>query len=126
MGRPIHKKFFDTTSSYGAITVTAWTTVAGSAQTGCDIVKQVGSRRYKITSPDGVGVCHLQAAPVTAVGQATMIATDSGTGTYYVTKLTAHKALLTQITGTQFANGTEVHWTLGTPVVDYSVQIENV
>jgi hypothetical protein len=41
-----------------------------------------------------------------------IVATDSAGGTYYVTKLTARKATLTQGTGVQFATGASVPWVL--------------
>ena len=64
-----------------------------------DIIRQVRTRGYKVrTTADGVGVCNLVADDTPAVGGAYIIATDSDSNTYYVTKLTAHRATLTRKT----------------------------
>jgi hypothetical protein len=63
----------------------------------------------------------------------TINATDSAGGTYWVIKLNNKKATLIPNTGTQFpvttVNGVgypqAVQWTLGTPTVNVSVQIDN-
>lgn len=111
-----------------AIVMTAWTTLAGAARTNCDVKKQLGSRRYKITSSDGVGNCKLVARVPAAVGEASLVATDSSGKTYYVTKLTSHKALLTQFGAGvhEFASGTEVRWTLDSAVLNTMVSVANV
>jgi hypothetical protein len=62
-----------------------------------DIVKQEASHRYQVTTADGRGQCKLVAAAPNA-GEMTIIATDANGNTYYVTKLTARKALLTRKT----------------------------
>lgn len=111
------------TYNENAILITAKTTSGGTASTG-DIIKQTNARSYKVKTADGTAVCKL-VAESPAVNQATINATDSDGGTYYVTKLTAHKALLTQNTGTQFATGTSVKWTFGDATEDYSVKIDN-
>lgn len=89
-----------------------------------DIIKQTNSRSYKVKNDDGIAVVKLVATSP-EFGQATITATDSAGGTYYVTKLTAHKALLTQNTGTQFETGSSIKWTFGSATEDYSVTIEN-
>ena len=100
-------------------------TVGSTARDNSDVVKQTGSRRYKITNQDGTAICALVAGALSVAGTCSLTATDSDGGTYWVTKLTAHKALLTQNTGTQFASGSSVHWTLSTPVAGYSVTVNN-
>ena len=115
------------TAHNNAIVMTAFTVAGGAARANSDVVKQVGSRRYKIVSTDGVGVCRLVAA-APALGECTLIATDSHGSSYYVTKLTSHKALLTQKTmvgAYEFATGVEAAWSLGAPVLNYSVTIAN-
>lgn len=109
--------------AYSAIVIYAKTTSGGSVLVG-DIIKQEGSRRYKVRTNDGTSVVKL-VATTPGYGCATITATDSAGGTYYVTKLTAHKALLTQNTGTQFATGASVKWTLGSATAGYSVTIAN-
>ena len=97
---------------------------SGSAQIS-DIVKQVSTDRYKVTNSDGTGIVQLQTTAANAAGECSIEATDSAGGTYYVTKLTAHKATLTAGTGTQFATGTGVPWTLGTATLNETVKIPN-
>lgn len=111
-----------------SINVTAFTVLGGASRANSDIVKQVGSRRFKIHSSDGTGVCKLVARVPAAAGEASMVATDSLGKTYYVTKITEHKALLTQFgaTGHEFASDTMVKWTFGAAVLNYSVQVASL
>ena len=81
---------------------------------GNDIIKQVGSRRYRIQTQDGTAVCTLKASVPTVAGEMAIVATDAASGTYYVTKLTARKATLKRGTGTVYADGATVGWTFGT------------
>lgn len=98
---------------------------AGSEVTTGDIVKQVSTRRYKVTTGDGTGICTLVASADLAANEMSIIATDSDSGTYYVTKLTAHKATLTRGTGTQFATDEAVAWTFGSATAGSTVSIAN-
>jgi hypothetical protein len=87
--------------------------VTGSGSTGaiCDIIRQVSTRRYKVTDGTNVGVVELGTDATPADGAGYIIATDSGGATYFVTKLTAHKATLVNISGTPlFADDTAVPW----------------
>jgi hypothetical protein len=97
----------------------------GSVGKSADILSQRSSRRYKVRNADGPGVCALVPRLPTAVGEMALIATDSASGTYYVTKLTAHLATLTSIDGTEFTDGDNVRWTLGSAVLNTSVSIAN-
>ena len=106
-----------------AILIYAKTTSGGTVQLG-DIIKQSNARSYKVKTADGIAIVKLVAG-TPAFGQATITATDSAGGTYYVTKLTAHKALLTRNTGTQFATGQSVKWSFGSAVASSSVTIDN-
>ena len=84
-----------------------------SAVTGGDIMKQEASRRYLVNNSQGRGQVKL-VANVPAAGEMTIIATDTGGATYYVTKLTAHKATLVNISGSPlFADNATAGWTLG-------------
>ena len=98
-----------------AILITAKTTSGGTAQIG-DIQKQTNARSYKVLTADGTAVCKLVAKASPAVNEATIIATDNSSNTYYVTKLTAHKALLTRTSAGSglFATGESVKWTFST------------
>jgi hypothetical protein len=115
---------------FKAIQVTAYIPAANggkAARQDSDIVAQKGSHRYKVENQDGTGVIKLVAGAIT-VGTGVITATDYNGSTYYVTKLTARKALLTQktVSGSfQFASGKQVPWTLGSAVTGYSVQIDS-
>jgi voltage-gated potassium channel Kch len=84
-----------------------------------DIMKQESSRRYLVKDDDGVqGQCRLVATDASYLdpGQMCLIATDTQGCTYFVTKLTARRAYLTQRTsagtGYQFADGTSAGWNI--------------
>ena len=112
------------TNQENAIVIYAKTTSGGTSKVG-DIVRQVGARRFKVRTADGVAVCALKASAVSAVGEMTITAFDSAGGTYFVTKITAHRVYVTQGTGTQFASGTSVPWSFGAPVVNQRLQVAN-
>jgi hypothetical protein len=112
-----------TSAKENAITMTG-RVVAGST-VALDVIKQVGSRRYLVTDGTNTGVVELQSTAVDAAGEAQIVATDSASGTYYVTKLTAHRAVVTPGTGTQFTAGQSVPWVLDTAVLNTSVKIPN-
>jgi len=61
---------------------------------GNDIVKQVGSKRFKVRSQDGTAVCKLVAATPAAAGEMAIVATDSLSNTYWVKKLNKNKVQL--------------------------------
>jgi hypothetical protein len=111
------------TNRENAIQVTA--NVTGTARAKSDIIKQVSGRRYKVENQDGAGIVALVAATPSTAGQATINATDASSGTYYVTKLTAHLAVVTQNTGTTFTTGTAVPWTFTSPAPTGYVTIDN-
>jgi hypothetical protein len=106
-----------------AITVTG-RVVAGST-VALDVIKQTGSRRYLVTDGTNVGVVTLVDSAVSAAGQVNIVATDSAGGTYFVKKLTARRAVLTRDSGTEFADGQSVAWTLGDAVLNVSVKVAN-
>ena len=106
-----------------AIAMTAFLT--GGSAVAVDIIRQVSTRRYKVTDGTRTGIVQLQDSLANAAGEASIVAVDSAGGTYYITKLTAHKATLVRGTGTEFATGAAVKWTLGAAVLNNSVQIAN-
>ena len=65
-----------------------------NAVAGGDIKKQEASRRYLVTNSEGTGQVKLATTATLAAGQMFIIATDVGGATYFVKKLTAHKATL--------------------------------
>jgi hypothetical protein len=94
-----------------------------------DIIKQSSARRYKVKTSDGTAVCKLVADDTPATLEAYIKATDANGNTYYVTKLTTHKALLTQWTQNGeatwlFESGTTAPWTF-TTTANGRVIIEN-
>jgi len=116
-----------TSTKANAIKITAWV-VGGSSAVAGDIIKQEASRRYLVDTAQGQSQVKLVAAGP-AAGEATIVAVDSDTNEYYVTKLTAHRALLTRkaINGAayEFASGVTVPWKLTAAVLNTSVQVEN-
>jgi hypothetical protein len=79
------------TNQENAIIIHAKTTTIGTVKIG-DIQEQVGSRRYRVKTSDGVAVCKLVASNSPAAGEAYILATDHTGASYWVTKLTAHRA----------------------------------
>jgi hypothetical protein len=115
------------TGQENAITMTG-RIVAGST-VALDVIKQTGARRYLVTDGTNTGVVELVGDAVDAAGEANIIARDSASGTYYVTKITAHRALVVPGTGTQFplVNGSaqSIPWELDTAVLNTSVRVAN-
>lgn len=127
-----------TTTQPNTIAVTAWVPATGAAgnisgngtasTSNGDILRQTGSRSYVVQTSEGVGRCTLVAATPAAGGQMIITATDSGSNTYFVTKLTNRKAYLTRNTLSstwQFATGDIALWTLGSAVANTTVTIAN-
>jgi hypothetical protein len=104
----------------------------GSSVKQADIVKQVSKNRYKINTSDTAGtpiVATLKSSIATQVGDMTITATDFTGSTYYVTKLTGHKATLSRNAsagaGYEFAEGSQIQWTFGAAATGVSVTIDN-
>jgi hypothetical protein len=88
--------------------------LTGGSAVQVDILRQVSTNRYKVTDGTRTGIVQLQSSLANAAGECSIEATDAAGDTYYVTKLTARRATLTQGTGTVFTTGRSVPWTLGT------------
>lgn len=106
-----------------ALTATRVTSIAatafvlkGSSEVLADIVKQEASHRYLVKTAQGTSQCKLVSTAVLVAGQMHIIATDVQGSTYFVTKLTAKRVILTQKTaagtGFQFVSGRAAKWTL--------------
>lgn len=111
-----------TSQTGNQIQVSAYVPAAngGSSAVNGSLVKQVGSRRFKVTTAQGTGICKfVTTAP--AAGEMRLTATDSAGGTYYVTKINKHRVQVTRGTGTQFATAASVPWVFGSAVVNVSV-----
>jgi hypothetical protein len=103
-----------TSTKANAIQFLAKTTSAGTVLSG-DIFKQEASRRYLVKTTDGVAQCKLVASDTPAFKEMAIVATDTNGSTYWVLKLTAHKALLSRRTMSEsylFATNTQSGWTL--------------
>jgi len=93
----------------------------GSTGVIADIMKQESSHRYLVKTRDNngaVGQCRLVAknAGSLSVGEMCLIATDANGSTYWVTKLTARRAILTRRTmngSYLFATNGFAGWTIG-------------
>ena len=81
------------TSGFKTIAITAFIPEAdgGTSAVIGDIIKQTGSRRYRVRTAQGVGTCRLT-DDTPAAGQMTIVAEDDEGNTYYVTKLTDRRA----------------------------------
>ena len=102
------------TNQENALIITGYLT--GGSALATDVIKQVSTNRYKVTDGTRTGIVKLvaKASGSLAAGEANLIATDASSNTYYVTKLTAHKALLTRTSSGsgEFASNTSVAWTM--------------
>jgi hypothetical protein len=102
-------------------------TIAAGNILAADIVKQTGTNKYVMLTDEGSRVCTLVANDTPTVGQAYLIATDSANNTYWVTKLTARKAVLQQRAGGTwlFPNGYSAPW-LFEPAAGAVVSIDSI
>lgn len=103
--------------------------VVGSANVlDADIEKQTSTNDYVMTTTDGTSRVALTTTDTPAPGGAYIVATDANGSTYWVTKLTAHRATLVRRT----QNGSYIHPTGGTAAWSFAaadllrVQIENI
>jgi hypothetical protein len=98
---------FANTTTQDSLAITSYLTTGSSAVSGGDIIKQESSRRYLVRNSQGIGQVALSAGTGTthtlAPGFMHLVATDNGGATYYVMKLTAHKATLVNRTSTSTA-----------------------
>jgi len=99
-----------------------------------DVVKQQGSRRYKVQTSQGTGFFTLVTTEAKSAGEMSIKATDSAGNTYFVAKLTSRKVVLvpaanvhggTTTIGSQFASGATAGWTFGSAVANTTVTIDN-
>lgn len=111
-----------TSAVTNVIATTAWIPTANGGSSGVvgDIVKQVGARRYKVTTAQGTGKCKLVTTTLTA-GTMTITATDSLNSTYFVKKLEERLVTLIQDTdggsGFDYTDGKKAKWTLTSSAV---------
>ena len=91
-----------------------------------DIIKQISSRRYRVTDGTRTGVVTLKSSVATAVGEGSVAVIDSAGGEYFATKITSRKATITRGTGVQaaFVTGSSVPWNM-TAATATSLLIDN-
>jgi hypothetical protein len=111
------------TNEENAILMTARLT--GGSATTVDIIRQVSTRRYKVTDGTRTGIVTLKSSVATAAGEGSVRLVDSVGGTYFATKITARKATVTQGTGRAFATGAAVKWNMTAAVLGDSLLIDN-
>ena len=91
MGRPIKKiNFGSPVGAAKGIVVSAFVPTGSSAVAGY-IVKEVGSKSYRVTTSQGTGKCRLVEA-ASAPGEMTIVGFD-GNDTIRIRKLTQHNAI---------------------------------
>jgi hypothetical protein len=104
------------TSRQNAIAFTSYISTGSQTRSNGDIIKQEASRRYLVQNSDGIGQCKLITTSTLTAGTMNIIATDFNGSTYYVNKLTAHKARLVRKTsagaGWILVNNVSTGWTL--------------
>ena len=106
-----------TATQQNALNVTAYIPVknGGSSAVVSDIVKQEASHRYLVKNGQGIGQCRLVASDTPAAGEMNLVATDTNGSTYWVTKLTARRCILTRRTMSTaylFATNGAAGWTI--------------
>jgi len=106
--------------------------VDGTQTLDADVIKQTSTNEYLMETTEGNSICTLVASNALAAGQAYIQATDALDSTYFVTKLTAHLAVLETDTdggtGFVYASGDTAPWSLEATSLDPSgltVQIES-
>ena len=112
------------TNEENAIRMTAYLT--GGSAVDVDIIRQVNTRRYKVTDGTRTGIVTLTSTLADAAGEGSIAATDSAGGEYFVTKLTAHKATVTRAGGSGwlYATNQAAPWKFDAPAGIY-LQIAN-
>jgi hypothetical protein len=114
------------TNQENAIIIRANTSNSGTTAKVGDIIKQSNTRSYKVRTADGIAVCKLATSVSPGPGRAYIVATAVNGSTYYVIKLTAHRATLVYKSGTSLPAlaGKSAKWSFA-PASGTTVQIEN-
>ena len=98
----------------------------GTEVTTGDVIAQKGTRKYRVQTADGTATCTLVASASLGTNEMSITAVDASAHAYWVTKLTAHRAILTRkVSGDgDFASGASVPWSFAAASSGI-VQIEN-
>ena len=112
------------TNQENAILMTAYLT--GGSAVKVDIIRQVSTNRYRVTDGTRTGIVKLSSSLADAAGECSVRLVDTDGGTYFATKITARKVVITRGTGVQaaFATGTAVKWNMTAATAD-SLLIDN-
>jgi len=112
------------TNQENAILMTARLT-GGSAGL-VDIIRQVSTNRYKVTDGTRTGIVKLKSSVATAAGEGSIRLVDTDGNTYFATKITSRKVVITRGTGSQaaFPTGASVKWNMTAATAD-SLKIDN-
>ena len=140
MGRPLNNRFFLTGSTTTTTTLLVHSRLVGSGTYSSTILKQKASKKFKVQQaegPEDIGVAYLVPTDALELNQAYMTATDTTNATYFVSKISGHRATITQwtesdggsasppATGWVFITGASVPWTTTTPPPAGYVSIES-
>ena len=106
--------------------ITCFAFVTGGSRKAGDIVKQVSTDRYLVETADGTMICRLVIDGADAAGEMDITAVDTAGKTYYVSKLTAHRARLHRYgsAGHVFPDAASQAWAFDAATTGY-VQIQN-
>jgi hypothetical protein len=112
------------TNEENAILMTARLT--GGSATTVDIIRQVSTNRFKVTDGTRTGIVTLKSSVATAAGEGSVRLVDTNGDTYFATKITARKVVITRGTGTDaaFVTGSAVKWNMTAATAD-SLLIDN-
>jgi hypothetical protein len=112
------------TNEENAILMTAYLT--GGSATVVDIIRQVSTNRFKVTDGTRTGIVTLKSSVATAAGEGSVRLVDTNGDTYFATKITARKVVITRGTGTDaaFVTGSAVKWNMTAATAD-SLLIDN-
>ncbi len=108
------------------IKIEAQLPTVAEATTG-DIIRQVGSKRYRVNVGGVVGICKLVQSANLNDGEMSITATDANSNAYFIRKLTQRTCIVERkVSGNgDFATGEKVKWTFTNPPPADSVLIEN-
>jgi hypothetical protein len=112
------------TNDENTILMTAYLT--GGSAVVVDIIKQVSTNRFKVTDGTRTGIVALKSSVASAAGEGSVRLVDSSGGTYFATKITSRKVVITRGTGTDaaFVDGSQVKWNMSAATAD-SLLIDN-
>lgn len=120
MGRPIAKRFFGTSAAEADIRCRF---KSGGTEYDGYIVKQVGSKRFKVTNGSVTDICRLTNKNNTGLanGDMTIRGKLDSTTNGYVSKISSRRCTLVDLTGTVIGSGP---WNFAASTSDGYIQLE--